>query len=47
MRIQLHTPDELLGRVAAPEQILGQAGPDLGNLRARLVATRCPPSPPS
>ncbi|MEV0071607.1 MFS transporter [Amycolatopsis sp. NPDC050768] len=36
--VQLHTPDELLGRVAAAEQIVGQAGPDLGNLRAGLVA---------
>src|SRR6185436_9931032 len=34
--VQLHTPDELLGRVAAAEQIVGQAGPDLGNLRAGL-----------
>ncbi|MFE9660829.1 MFS transporter [Streptomyces sp. NPDC005955] len=36
--VQLHTPTELLGRVAAGEQIVGQAGPDLGNLRAGLVA---------
>ncbi|TCO40553.1 putative MFS family arabinose efflux permease [Kribbella antiqua] len=36
--IQLHTPNELLGRVAAAEQIVGQAGPDLGNLRGGLVA---------
>lgn len=36
--VQLHTPDALLGRVAAAEQIVGQAGPDLGNLRAGLVA---------
>ncbi|WP_410644043.1 MFS transporter [Amycolatopsis sp. lyj-346] len=36
--IQLATPDALLGRVAAAEQIVGQAGPDLGNLRGGLVA---------
>ncbi|WP_372669398.1 MFS transporter [Amycolatopsis kentuckyensis] len=36
--VQLNTPDELLGRVAAAEQIVGQAGPDLGNLRGGLVA---------
>jgi MFS family permease len=36
--IQLRTPDSLLGRVAAAEQIVGQAGPDVGNLRAGLVA---------
>jgi MFS family permease len=36
--VQSHTPTELLGRVAAAEQIVGQAGPDLGNLRAGLVA---------
>lgn len=36
--VQLHTPSELLGRVGAAEQIVGQAGPDLGNLRAGLVA---------
>ncbi|MGW4486437.1 MFS transporter [Amycolatopsis sp. NPDC004368] len=36
--VQLNTPDELLGRVAAAEQIVGQAGPNLGNLRAGLVA---------
>ena len=36
--VQRHTPDALLGRVAAAEQIVGQAGPDLGNLRAGLVA---------
>ncbi|MEU5265389.1 MFS transporter [Amycolatopsis sp. NPDC021455] len=37
--VQLATPDALLGRVAAAEQIVGQAGPDLGNFRAGLVAT--------
>ena len=36
--VQLHTPDRLRGRVAAAEQIVGQAGPDLGNLRGGLVA---------
>lgn len=36
--VQLHTPNALLGRVAAAEQIVGLAGPDLGNLRAGLVA---------
>jgi MFS family permease len=36
--VQLATPDALLGRVAAAEQIVGQAGPDLGNLRGGLVA---------
>lgn len=36
--VQLHTPDALLGRVAAAEQIVGQAGPDIGNLRAGLIA---------
>jgi MFS family permease len=36
--VQLHTPDALLGRVAAAEQIVGQAGPDIGNMRGGLVA---------
>lgn len=36
--IQTHTPSELLGRVSAAEQIVGQAGPDIGNLRGGLVA---------
>ncbi|WP_225728187.1 MULTISPECIES: MFS transporter [unclassified Nocardia] len=36
--VQLHTPDAPLGRVAAAEQIVGQAGPDVGNMRAGLVA---------
>jgi MFS family permease len=36
--VQLHTPNELLGRVSAAEQIVGQAGPDLGNLRGGVVA---------
>ena len=37
--VLLHTPDALRGRVGAAEQIVGQAGPDLGNLRAGLVAS--------
>lgn len=36
--VQLHTPDALLGRVVAAEQIVGQAGPEIGNLRGGLVA---------
>jgi MFS family permease len=36
--VQLHTPDELRGRVAAAEQIVGQAGPDVGNMRSGLIA---------
>ncbi|GAA5182588.1 MFS transporter [Rugosimonospora acidiphila] len=36
--VQLNTPNALLGRVGAAEQIVGQAGPDLGNLRGGLVA---------
>ncbi|WP_107059200.1 MFS transporter [Streptomyces sp. NRRL F-5126] len=36
--VQTHTPNELLGRVGAAEGIVGQAGPDIGNLRAGLVA---------
>jgi MFS family permease len=36
--VQLRTPDALLGRVVAAEQIVGQAGPDVGNLRAGLIA---------
>ncbi len=37
--VLLHTPDALRGRVAAAEQIVGSAGPDVGNLRAGLVAS--------
>ena len=37
--VQLHTPDQLLGRVVAAEQIVGQAGPDVGNLRGGLLAS--------
>ncbi|GAA2276173.1 MFS transporter [Streptomyces atrovirens] len=36
--VQTRTPDALLGRVTAAEQIVGQAGPHLGNMRAGLVA---------
>lgn len=36
--VQTHTPNELLGRVGAAEQVVGQAGPDLGNMRGGLVA---------
>lgn len=36
--VQLHTPDELLGRVSAAEQIVGQAGPDVGNMAGGLAA---------
>jgi MFS family permease len=36
--VQTRTPDALLGRVTAAEQIVGQAGPQLGNLRGGLVA---------
>ncbi|WSL80562.1 MFS transporter [Kitasatospora sp. NBC_01266] len=36
--VQLHTPNALLGRVSAAEQVVGQAGPDLGNLRGGLLA---------
>jgi MFS family permease len=36
--VRLHTPGAMLGRVGAAEQIVGQAGPDLGNMRAGLVA---------
>jgi len=41
--VQLHTPNELLGRVSAAEQIVGQAGPDLGNLRGGLIAQATSP----
>nr|WP_241834490.1 MFS transporter [Pseudofrankia asymbiotica] len=36
--VQTHTPSDLLGRVSAAEQIVGQAGPDIGNLRGGLMA---------
>lgn len=37
--MQLHTPNAMLGRVSSAEQVVGQAGPDLGNLRGGLVAS--------
>lgn len=37
--VLLHTPDSLRGRVSAAEQIVGQAGPDVGNLRAGVLAS--------
>ena len=36
--VQLHTPDDMMGRVVAAEQIVGRGGPELGNLRGGLVA---------
>jgi MFS family permease len=36
--VQLHTPDEVLGRVNALEGVVGVAGPGLGNLRTGAVA---------
>jgi len=36
--VQVNTPDDLLGRVSAAELTVGSAGPDLGNLRAGLMA---------
>lgn len=36
--VQLHPPDALMGRVTAAEQIVGQACPELGNMRGGLVA---------
>jgi MFS family permease len=36
--VQLNTPDAMLGRVSAAEQIVGQGGPEVGNLRGGLVA---------
>ncbi|WLW54828.1 MFS transporter [Streptomyces sp. YU58] len=36
--VQTRTPDALLGRVTAAEQVVGNAGPHLGNLRGGLVA---------
>ena len=37
--VQLYTPDALRGRVGAAEQIVGQAGPDIGNMRGGLLAS--------
>ncbi|WP_219416288.1 MFS transporter [Pseudonocardia nigra] len=36
--VQLATPDSHRGRVSAVEHVIGVSGPDLGNLRAGLVA---------
>ncbi len=36
--VQLQTHDAMRGRVAAAEQIVGQAGPEVGNMRAGLIA---------
>jgi hypothetical protein len=36
--VRIHTPDALLGRVTAAEMIVGQAGPNLGNVRGGLLA---------
>ncbi|SDO38459.1 Predicted arabinose efflux permease, MFS family [Streptomyces sp. cf386] len=36
--VQTRTPDALLGRVTAAEQIVGQGGPHLGNVRGGLIA---------
>ncbi len=36
--VQSNTPDVLRGRVAAAELIVGQAGPDVGNMRGGLIA---------
>jgi hypothetical protein len=36
--LQLNTPNELLGRAGAAEQIVGRAGPEVGNLRGGLLA---------
>lgn len=36
--VQLNTPDAMLGRVSAAEQIVGRGGPEIGNLRGGLVA---------
>ncbi|PPF44848.1 MFS transporter [Pseudoclavibacter sp. AY1F1] len=37
--IQLSTPDELRGRVSAVEQVVGVAGPELGNFRGGVSAS--------
>lgn len=36
--VALNTPDAMLGRVSAAEQVVGQGGPEVGNLRGGLVA---------
>jgi len=42
--IQLDTPDAYLGRVSAVENVVGVAGPGLGNARAGLVSAWTSPS---
>lgn len=37
--VQLDTPDDLRGRVSAVEQVVGVAGPELGNFRAGTMAS--------
>lgn len=37
--VQLDTPDDLRGRVSAVEQVVGVAGPELGNFRAGAMAS--------
>jgi MFS family permease len=37
--VQLSTPNAVLGRVSAAEQVVGQGGPELGNLRGGLLAS--------
>jgi MFS family permease len=37
--VQLNTPNHLLGRVTAAEDVVGVAGPNLGNVRGGLVAS--------
>jgi hypothetical protein len=37
--VQLQVPDSMLGRAVAAEQLVGQAGPDIGTMRAGLVAS--------
>ena len=36
--VQLATPEEFRGRSSAVEMVVGVAGPDLGNMRAGIVA---------
>jgi MFS family permease len=36
--VQTHTPNDLLGRVSAAEQIVGRAGPDMGSMLGGLAA---------
>lgn len=41
--LQLATPDRFRGRISSVEQIVGIAGPDLGNFRAGIVASLLSP----